>query len=121
GMPREVEDARLRATADRGSRPVSRRIALRLGGLAAGAVGAAVMLRPEVAAAQSLEASDVAIADVRGDFDATNVEDALAELEADHETDGTNLANHLADATDAHDAAAIPRPPNAPRRLARST
>jgi hypothetical protein len=117
----EAENARLRATAEPDSRPVSRRIALRLGGLAAGAAGAAMMLRPEVAAAQSLEASAVSIADVNGDFDATNVEDALAELHADLETDATNLANHVADATDAHGAAAISAIPNADGELAGST
>jgi hypothetical protein len=79
------------------------------------------MLRPEVAAAQSLEASAVSIADAAGDFDATNVEDALAELQADHETDATNLANHVADATDAHGAAAISATPNSDGELAGST
>lgn len=45
-------------------------------------------------------ASSITIADSAGDFTATNVEDALQELQADAEA-------HLADASDAHDASAI--------------
>lgn len=52
-------------------------------------------------------ASDVPIVDAAGDFDATDVEGALAELQADAEADAAALAAHLADATDAHDASAI--------------
>lgn len=45
-------------------------------------------------------ASSVTIVDAAGDFTATNVEDALQELQADAEA-------HLADTVDAHDASAI--------------
>lgn len=52
-------------------------------------------------------ASAVSIADAGNDFTATDVEGALAELQADHEADAADLAAHLADTSDAHDASAI--------------
>lgn len=65
------------------------------------------------------DASAISILDAAGDFTATDVEGALAELQADAEahvaagdphsgyaTD-TDLTNHLNDAADAHDASAI--------------
>jgi hypothetical protein len=52
-------------------------------------------------------AEDVTIADAGNDFTATDVEGALAELQADHEADATALADHIADTSDAHDASAI--------------
>jgi len=52
-------------------------------------------------------ASAISIVDSGNDFDATDVEAALAELQADHETDATALSNHIADSSDAHDASAI--------------
>lgn len=53
------------------------------------------------------DASAISIADAGNDFTATDVEGALAELQADAETDAQNLADHLADTSDAHDASAI--------------
>jgi len=55
----------------------------------------------------TVAAEDVSIADVANDFTATNVEDALAELQSDAEADATALSDHLADTSDAHDASAI--------------
>lgn len=52
-------------------------------------------------------ASAISIADTAGDFTATNVEDALAELQSDHEADATALSDHIADTTAAHAASAI--------------
>lgn len=52
-------------------------------------------------------ASAVSIVDAAGDFTATDVEGALAELQADHEADATALSDHLTDTSDAHDASAI--------------
>lgn len=52
-------------------------------------------------------ASAISITDTGGDFTATDVEGALAELQSDAETDAANLAAHLADATAAHAASAI--------------
>lgn len=52
-------------------------------------------------------ASAISIADAAGDFTATDVEGALAELQADAEADDAALAAHLADTVDAHDASAI--------------
>lgn len=54
-----------------------------------------------------LDAGDIAIVDTAGDFTATDVEGALAELQSDHETDAQNLTDHLNDTSDAHDASAI--------------
>lgn len=42
-----------------------------------------------------------------GTISATNVQDAINELEAEAAADATALANHLADTSDAHDASAI--------------
>ena len=53
------------------------------------------------------DAAAISIADVAADFTATNVEDALAELQAADELDEAALAAHLADALDAHDASAV--------------
>lgn len=53
------------------------------------------------------DASAISIVDAAGDFTATEVEGALAELQSDAEADAQALADHLADATDAHDASAI--------------
>jgi hypothetical protein len=53
------------------------------------------------------DASAISILDAALDFDATDVEGALAELQADAEADAAALAAHLADTTDAHDASAI--------------
>lgn len=52
-------------------------------------------------------ASAIAIVDAAGDFTATDVEGALAELQADAEADDAALAAHLADTVDAHDASAV--------------
>lgn len=54
-----------------------------------------------------LTAADIPIVDAAGDFTATEVEGALAELQADAEADAAALAAHLVDAVDAHDASAI--------------
>lgn len=53
------------------------------------------------------DASAISILDAAGDFTATDVEGALAELQADAEADATALSDHLADTVDAHDATAI--------------
>jgi hypothetical protein len=53
------------------------------------------------------DASAISIADAGNDFTATDVEGALAELQADHEADATALSDHIADATAAHAASAI--------------
>lgn len=53
------------------------------------------------------DASAISIADAANDFTATDVEGALAELQAADELDEAALAAHLSDATDAHDASAI--------------
>jgi hypothetical protein len=52
-------------------------------------------------------ASAISIVDAAGDFTATDVEGALAELQADAETDDAALATHIADGTAAHAASAI--------------
>lgn len=61
----------------------------------------------DLSEAGSSAAADITIVDAAGDFVATNVEDALAELQSDAEADATALADHLADTSDAHDASAI--------------
>ncbi len=53
------------------------------------------------------DASAISILDAGNDFTATDVEGALAELQADHEADVTALTDHIADTSDAHDASAI--------------
>ena len=53
------------------------------------------------------DASAISILDAAGDFTATDVEAALAELQSNAEADDAALAAHLADAADAHDASAI--------------
>lgn len=53
------------------------------------------------------DASAISIADAGNDFTATDVEGALAELQADHEADATALSDHIADASAAHAASAI--------------
>ena len=53
------------------------------------------------------DASAISILDTANDFTATDVEGALAELQADHETDAQGLADHIADAAAAHAASAI--------------
>lgn len=56
-------------------------------------------------------ASDLPIVDAANDFTATNVEDALAELQTDHEADAQALADHISDAADAHAGTAITNTP----------
>ena len=58
-------------------------------------------------AADAHDASAISILDAADDFTATNVEDALAELQSDAEADTQALADHIADTADAHDASAI--------------
>ena len=58
-------------------------------------------------AADAHDASAITIVDAGNDFTATDVEGALAELQADHETDEAALAAHLADRGDAHEATAM--------------
>jgi hypothetical protein len=53
------------------------------------------------------DASAISIADAGNDFTATDVEGALAELQADHEADATALSDHIADTSAAHAASAI--------------
>jgi len=53
------------------------------------------------------DASAISILDTANDFDATDVEGALAELQTADEADEAALTAHLADTTDAHDASAI--------------
>ena len=53
------------------------------------------------------DASAISILDTANDFTATDVEGALAELQADAETDAQNLADHLADTSAAHAASAV--------------
>lgn len=53
------------------------------------------------------DASAISILDAAGDFTATDVEGALAELQSDHEADAQALADHIADTTAAHAASAI--------------
>jgi hypothetical protein len=55
----------------------------------------------------SSAAADITIVDAAGDFTATNVEDALAELQADAEADATALSDHISDTTAAHAASAV--------------
>jgi hypothetical protein len=55
----------------------------------------------------SIAASSISIVDAADDFTATDVEAALAELQADHEADATALTNHIGDASAAHAASAI--------------
>lgn len=57
--------------------------------------------------ADAHDASAISVLDVAGDFTATDVEAALAELQGDHETDEAALAAHIADSSDAHDASAV--------------
>ena len=58
-------------------------------------------------ASDAHDASAVSVLDAAGDFTATDVEGALAELQTDHEADEAALAAHLADATAAHAASAV--------------
>lgn len=53
------------------------------------------------------DASAISILDAGGDFTATDVEGALAELQADHEADATALTDHTGDTSGAHAASAI--------------
>lgn len=57
--------------------------------------------------ADAHDAAAISIVDVASDFTATDVEGALAELQAADEADEAALAAHLADTTDAHDASAV--------------
>lgn len=57
--------------------------------------------------ADAHDASAISILDTANDFTATDVEGALAELQADAETDATALSDHLADTTAAHAASAV--------------
>jgi hypothetical protein len=61
----------------------------------------------DLSLAAPVPADSVSIADAGDDFTATDVEGALAELQADHETDATNLSNHIGDTSAAHAASAI--------------
>jgi hypothetical protein len=61
--------------------------------------------------ADAHDASAISILDAAGDFTATDVEGALAELQADAEADVIALADHVADATAAHAASAISNTP----------
>ncbi|HSX22671.1 MAG TPA: hypothetical protein VLE97_07875, partial [Gaiellaceae bacterium] len=70
-------------------------------------VQAAIQEVRDEAGAATPAASAITIADAANDFTATNVEDALAELQSDAEADATALSDHLADTSDAHDASAI--------------
>jgi len=54
-------------------------------------------------AADAHDASAISILDAADDFTATNVEDALAELQSDAEADAQALADHIADTTNVHD------------------
>ena len=74
---------------------------------AAEATAAAALLAHTTDSSDAHDASAISIADAANDFTATDVEGALAELQSDHETDATNLSNHIADATAAHAATAI--------------
>ena len=58
-------------------------------------------------ASDAHDAAAISIADAAGDFAATDVEGALAELQADAEADDAALAAHIADASAAHAASAI--------------
>ena len=62
--------------------------------------------------ADAHDASAISILDTANDFTATDVEGALAELQADAEADAQALADHLSDAADAHDASAVSFTPN---------
>jgi hypothetical protein len=53
------------------------------------------------------DASAISILDAAGDFTATDVEGALAELQADNEAGDVGLVAHLTDTSDAHDASAV--------------
>lgn len=57
------------------------------------------------------DASSISILDAAADFTATEVEGALAELQAADEADEAALAAHLADGTDAHAGTAITNTP----------
>ena len=57
------------------------------------------------------DASAISILDAAGDFTATDVEGALAELQSDAEADAQALADHIADAVDAHAGTAITNTP----------
>jgi hypothetical protein len=70
---------------------------------AAEATAAAALLAHTTDAADAHDASAISILDAAGDFTATDVEGALAELQSDAETDAAALATHLAD-SDAHEA-----------------
>jgi hypothetical protein len=83
-----------------------------------GSTHAAVQAAAEATAAAALsahltdtsdahDASSISVADAGNDFTATDVEGALAELQADHEADVTALTDHIADASAAHAATAI--------------
>jgi hypothetical protein len=82
------------------------------GGITAAKVAADVATQAELDAhindtSDAHDASAISIADAGGDFTATDVEGALAELQSDAETDAQNLADHLADSSAAHAASAI--------------
>lgn len=74
---------------------------------AAEATAAAALAAHATDTSDAHDASAVSIADAGNDFTATDVEGALAELQADHETDAQNLSDHIADATAVHAAAAV--------------
>lgn len=74
---------------------------------AAEATAAAALNAHITDATDAHDASAISILDAANDFTATEVEGALAELQADHETDEAALAAHIADTSDAHDASAI--------------
>lgn len=65
----------------------------------------------DLTSASNPNAADVPIADAADDFTATDVEGALAELQADAEADAADLAAHIGDTADAHAASAITNTP----------
>jgi hypothetical protein len=74
---------------------------------AAEATAAAALAAHTSDTSDAHDASAISIADAGNDFTATDVEGALAELQADHDADATALSDHIADSSAAHAATAI--------------
>jgi len=74
---------------------------------AAEATAAAALAAHTGDASDAHDASAISILDAAADFTATEVEGALAELQADAEADATALSDHIADASAAHAASAV--------------
>jgi hypothetical protein len=74
---------------------------------AAEATAAAALSAHTGDTADAHDASAISILDTANDFAATDVEGALAELQADAEADATALSDHVADTSAAHAASAI--------------